>query len=88
MAWRADHYCNAGVISWYQLAQAAIELASRHEQLMVKKIVPITTAEYPTPAPRPTYSALDCSSFTSAFGIETVPWKASLTRMINALYKQ
>lgn len=86
VAWGTYHYCNAGVISWHHFAQKAIALASIHEKLMVEKIVPISTAEYPTPALRPAYSALDCTSFTSAFGIQMQPWEESLTGMIEALY--
>lgn len=86
MAWGTYHYCNAGVISWYRLAGSAIALASRHEHLVVEKVLPITTAEYPTVAPRPAYSALECSSFTLAFDIEMLPWEASLAKMVDALY--
>ena len=84
--WGTHHFCNGGVISWYQFAKQAIAAASVYENLKIEKIIPITTADYPTAAPRPLYSALDCSSFTTAFGIEMVPWKDSLSKMIAALY--
>lgn len=86
--WGTVHYCNRGIVSWHQLAQQAIQSASRYEKFRVEKIVPIKTDEYPTPAPRPAYSALDCTRFSASFGIETVDWKDSLCRMIDGLYDQ
>jgi len=84
--WGTYHYCNTGVTTWYHFAQKAIELASEHEKMAVEKISPITTTEFPTPAPRPAFSGLDCGSFESAFGVEMHPWEESLKRMINQLY--
>jgi dTDP-4-dehydrorhamnose reductase len=48
------HLTNSGVTTWHGLAVAAIR--SRGLQT---EVVPITTAEYPTPAVRPAYSVLD-----------------------------
>jgi len=86
LPWGTFHYCNKGIISWHQLARQAIRSASRYETFQVETIVPIPTDEYPTQAPRPAYSALDCTSFSESFGIETVDWKNSLDRMIDGLY--
>lgn len=86
LPWGTFHYCNRGVVSWHQLAQRAIQSASRYEKFRVETIVPITTDEYPTPAPRPAYSALNCASFSDAFGLDTVDWKDSLDRMVDGLY--
>lgn len=84
--WGTYHFCNAGIASWYQLAKKAISLASEHDKLVIEKIIPIATEEYPTPAPRPTFSALDCSSFAIKFGIKTTPWDDSLKNMITSLF--
>lgn len=86
-AWGTYHFCNAGITSWYQLAVKAISLASRYDKFAVENIIPITTKEYPTPAPRPAFSALDCSSFTAAFGVEIAPWEDSLEHMIDTLFE-
>jgi dTDP-4-dehydrorhamnose reductase len=86
LSWGTYHYCNQGVVSWHQLAEKAIALASKHEKFIVEKITPILTEEYPTPAPRPIYSVLDCSRFTESFGIEMLPWKESLAGMIDGMY--
>ncbi len=47
------HAAAAGSCSWYELAAAAFERAGVECELS-----PITTAEYPLPAPRPAYSVL------------------------------
>jgi dTDP-4-dehydrorhamnose reductase len=39
------------------------------------KIKPISADQYPTPAKRPPYSALDCSKIERLFGIRTRPWQ-------------
>jgi dTDP-4-dehydrorhamnose reductase len=48
------HLTNSGVTTWYDLAVAAIGARG-----LPVDVVPITTAEYPTPAVRPAYSALE-----------------------------
>jgi dTDP-4-dehydrorhamnose reductase len=41
-------------------------------------VIPITTAQYPTPARRPRYSLLDCTSTCTALGIRPQHWRAAL----------
>lgn len=67
------HYCNAGVISWYDLAVAIKELTGSS-----CRINPITTSQYPTPAKRPPYSVLDTTKIRETFHIHPKPWKESL----------
>lgn len=86
LKWGTYHYCNAGITSWYSFAKKAIELAAENEDFLVDRIVPIASASYPTPAPRPTFSALDNNSFTSSFGVDMFSWEESLSRMIKSLY--
>jgi dTDP-4-dehydrorhamnose reductase len=81
--WGTYHYCGKGVTSWHGFAGAILNLAKEHIQLKVKRIEPITTAEYPTQAKRPVNSALDCSLFESRFGLASIPWNESLTRMLH-----
>jgi dTDP-4-dehydrorhamnose reductase len=50
------HFTNSGVASWYDFAVAIFAEAEKLDfPLKVKRIVPITTADYPTPAQRPAY---------------------------------
>ncbi|WP_316245794.1 dTDP-4-dehydrorhamnose reductase [Paenibacillus tuaregi] len=48
------HVSGAGSCSWYEFACAIFEDAG-----MRVDVVPVTTGEYPRPAPRPAYSVLD-----------------------------
>ena len=42
------------------------------------RVVPITTAEYPTPARRPHYGVLDTARFERTFGFALPDWRAAL----------
>ena len=53
-----------------------------------KLVQAITTAEYPTPAKRPPYSALDCSRIKKYFGIDPKPWQQSLKRTIDRIFSE
>ena len=49
---------------------------------------PITTADYPTRARRPTNSALDCRKIDAYFGISPKAWQAGLDDMLERLAKE
>lgn len=85
--WGTYHYCGQGVTTWRGFAEKIFNLASEHYSLMVKKVVPITTAEYPTPAKRPINSVLDCSLITKHFDIRPRLWQESLADMLNRYYR-
>jgi dTDP-4-dehydrorhamnose reductase len=84
--WGTYHYCGAGSVTWCGFARAIFEIAAKHEALEAAKVIPITSAEYPTPAKRPANSVLDCAKIEKQFGIQPRPWLNSLTDMIDALY--
>ena len=50
---------------------------NKHEQL-VKEVLPALTSDFPTPAQRPLFSALDCSLFQSTFEIPLPQWEDDL----------
>jgi len=87
VTWGTYHYCGKGETTWHGFAEAIFDLAKQYDSLMVKKIVPITTAEYPTPAKRPANSGMDCSLITKNFGISLRPWQESLADMVNRYYQ-
>lgn len=72
------HYCNRGVISWFQFATAIKEIIQSPCQVKA-----IRTDEYPTPAKRPFYSAFDTSKIQAVFGIVIPDWKDSLKECIS-----
>ncbi|MDZ8227138.1 dTDP-4-dehydrorhamnose reductase [Nostoc sp. ChiVER01] len=80
------HYTNSGIASWYDFAVAIFEEAQQLGfPLKVERIVPITTAEYPTPARRPAYSVLACEKISAI--LETYPphWRQRLRQMLRDL---
>lgn len=84
--WGTYHYCGQGVTTWHGFAQKICEIGEKHAPLKVKEIKAISTEEYPTPAKRPPYSALDCSKIERSFGIRTRPWQDSLGEMLGKMF--
>jgi dTDP-4-dehydrorhamnose reductase len=80
------HWTDAGVASWYDLAMA---IAAEGRRLGLLKtpveVFPIATTEYPTPARRPAYSVLDCSSTATGLGLTATPWRDNLKKMLMEL---
>lgn len=60
------HCTGKGYCSWYDFAERIVALSG-----MKCRVLPCTTEEYPTPAKRPAYSVLDCSSLNMA-GIDVM----------------
>jgi dTDP-4-dehydrorhamnose reductase len=71
------HCVGAGEASWAEFAAAIMERAARGGRPMAR-VVPITTAEYPTPARRPANSRLSTRRLREAYGTVPPDWRASL----------
>ena len=77
------HHSDAGVASWYDFAVAIQEEALAIGLLTrAVPIIPITTADYPTPARRPAFSLLDCSATRAMLGDGHTHWRVNLRRML------
>jgi dTDP-4-dehydrorhamnose reductase len=87
------HMTAAGETTWYEFANMILEKtarvpgdvswfadATRGRPLITKRIIPITTAEYPTSASRPAYSVLSNSRLIRTFGFELPDWRTQLQR--------
>jgi len=83
--WGTYHYCGRGVVSWHAFAEKIMELARRYGDIRTTRVDPVTSADYPTRAVRPAYSALDCGRINTHFGIRPQPWQKSLERTIRKL---
>jgi len=71
------HLTSAGETTWFGFAEAILERA--HPKLKsVPRLVPITTAEYVTPAKRPANSVLDCSNASRSLGVQLADWRSGL----------
>jgi len=85
------HMTAAGVTTWHDFAKAILDEASHAppslpwlakatggRALIAKRISPITTAQYPTPARRPAYSVLANSLLAQRFGVQLAEWGTQL----------
>jgi dTDP-4-dehydrorhamnose reductase len=77
------HASNAGSCSWYEFAKAIFEEAN----LPNIKVNPVTTAEFPRPAPRPGYSVMDHMAIRLN-GLTDLPhWRDSLKMFLQEYNK-
>lgn len=72
------HLAGAGFASRLDWARAVLEFDPRREEQVMGEIIPGLTSEFPTPAQRPLFSALDCTRFSTDFGLELPHWKEAL----------
>jgi dTDP-4-dehydrorhamnose reductase len=68
------HLCAAGVGSWHEFAREILK------DLAVE-VVPIPSAEYPTPAQRPKNSQLCCGKIKEVFAIDLPDWREAYRQM-------
>lgn len=71
------HFTNEGVCSWYDFAVEIMRLSK-----LSCKVLPITSAEYPSKAQRPFYSVLDKNKIKKTFHLEIPHWKESLEQCL------
>ncbi|MEP3656140.1 MAG: dTDP-4-dehydrorhamnose reductase [Litorimonas sp.] len=72
------HFTGSGdVISWADFAREIFKTASQYSKYTVE-VKNVPSSEYPTKARRPSYSALDNSTFSTTFGYESPVWQSSL----------
>jgi dTDP-4-dehydrorhamnose reductase len=85
------HMTAAGTTNWYEFALAILEKAARvapatrwfeevtgGKSVIARRVIPVTTPEYPTLARRPAYSVLSNSRLDEIFGIRLPDWRAQL----------
>jgi dTDP-4-dehydrorhamnose reductase len=82
--WGTYHFAGRGSTTWYEFAEAIFERAKPFWGRR-PAVVPITTAEYPTPARRPAVSVLDCTRFERTFGIPRRRWTEQLDMVLHSL---
>ena len=80
------HLVASGVTTWHGFASAIFEQAVAHGLLArAPRVVPITSAEFPTPAQRPAWSVLDTAGFRETFGVALPDWQVGLHSVIAQL---
>jgi dTDP-4-dehydrorhamnose reductase len=80
------HWSDAGAASWYDVGVAAGELGVELGLLeRAAQVNPITTADYPTPAQRPSYSLLDCTATREALDLPPTHWRQALRQLLEVV---
>jgi dTDP-4-dehydrorhamnose reductase len=74
----------SGECSRYEWAKEIIDLDANKEQQKVREIFRATSEEFPSPATRPVYSALDCGKFNQTFGLRLPDWQLALKLMMES----
>ena len=78
------HLAGDGYASCLEWARKILALDPHREEQICKEIRPALTSDFPTPARRPLFSALNCDHFAAFFtlrvlrGLSLPPWKAAL----------
>lgn len=81
------HLAGSGACSRYEWAQAILENDPQPESRLARKILPSKTVDFPTPAQRPLYSALNCEKFSKVFGLTLPHWRDALKLAMEELGK-
>ena len=68
------HLSASGKTNWYEFAKEILANDPDRSKQIIEQLIPITTAEYPTPAQRPAYSLLDCSKLIDRFQLHLPNW--------------
>lgn len=82
--WGFYHAAGRGTASWYDLASEILACAAKHGREGAP-LEPIASADYPTPAPRPMNSELDCAKFERTFGIKLPVWQQGASDCVQRL---
>lgn len=78
------HFTAAGVTTWHGFASRIVAIAAPVTGRN-PRVIPIGTADYPTPAKRPANSRLDCRSFVKTFGFLPRHWTVGVDATTRAL---
>jgi dTDP-4-dehydrorhamnose reductase len=79
------HWTDAGVASWYDFAVAIAEEGAELGLVPPEvTVTPITSADYATPARRPSYSVLDKRSL-APYGLTPIHWRKRLRAVLKEI---
>jgi dTDP-4-dehydrorhamnose reductase len=74
-----------GATTWHAFAAAIVALDPRRAHQRCRAVVPIATADFPTPARRPAYSVLDPTRLERTFGLRMPEWREGLELVMDEL---
>jgi dTDP-4-dehydrorhamnose reductase len=78
------HLAGSGFTSRLEWARAILQFDPHPNEQVVNALEAAYTTEFPTPAQRPLFSALNCDHFTKTFGLLLPPWEEALKLAMEA----
>ncbi len=72
------HLAGSGHCSRFEWGQEILHLDPHREQQVVRELQPALTVDFPTPARRPQFSALNCALFNHTFHLQMPDWRFAL----------
>src|SRR5690349_5329426 len=72
------HAAGSGYTSRYEWSKQILANDPNPSEQMVQALEPGRSEEFPTPATRPLFSALDCTRFEKTFGLRFPAWSSTL----------
>jgi dTDP-4-dehydrorhamnose reductase len=78
------HLAGSGFTSRLEWCKAVLRLDPQRDQQTAHQVLPAYTRDFPTPAQRPLFSALDCDLFSRTFGLRLPDWEQALQLAMSA----
>jgi dTDP-4-dehydrorhamnose reductase len=72
------HLAGDGYASRLEWAKGILDFDPQRNEQIVTSIKPAKTSDFPTPAERPLFSALNCDKFADTFSIRLPSWQNAL----------
>ncbi len=77
------HLAGSGYTSRYEWAKEILASDPNRTEQLTQTLEPASSDEFPTPALRPRFSALDCSKITETFDVRLPDWRVSLQKAMS-----
>lgn len=73
------HACSGAAVTWFDFASEILEIITPAlKEGHSVSLEPVSTEEFPRPAPRPRYSVMDVSKLEGILGRSVLPWREGL----------
>jgi len=72
------HLAGSGYTSRFEWAQHILKNDAQQSEQIIRTLEPALTQDFPSPAQRPLFSALDCTLFEKTFGLRLPEWQEAL----------
>lgn len=82
------HFASQGGASRFRIALDLLEaVRDKGIPMKCKRIIPVRSSQFPTPASRPAYSVLDTSKYAALTSKQPRPWRKTINEFLDATLK-